>query len=1218
MNLSRRRRLDAGRTRPRRLLGDTIRHVDDASSGADPYLLGFATSKPSEAVMSRANLKHSAPSLEEQARLRDGESASGVLDAAMEAWLKRWTPSYGLDWAKNVESLAHEVKSALIEGSYEAADGAVGSLRARVCLAKPAKPVGGTLAPPAASDVSVVGSWLLRTCVKTHASLDLAVRIPQGLVTAKDYLNGRYWAKRASYLSAAAGVLVRAGMSVTECDHLEGDGRKSVLVVRRRSKSKRDVAVRVLFDVSPATFASLVHKLGPRSNCVRCSDGSDSIPTPRYNDAVLRECGTATRHVRMLHSTMTEAAFLGDAIVAIKAWLRQTANSPRPDGVSGFLASMLVLHVYRTTAARSAVELVRAILTLIIEWQTPLELALVGDENDDVFAGELPLLDDYAGAFDVVFVDRGARVNLAARVSSQALDELKIDAKVALKAVRLDAPPGAFEAAFPRRARPVWSRYDVVVRVPLYPIAMSRTEEAWAALPDTAALGEPLVDALGRRTQRIVATALDSRALAVRTGLESSLDGNDDGLPLAFAERELGVDDPRRSAVILGVRLRNDDEVFKAALRGPRRDETEKSQDFREFWGEKARLRRFRDGAVVEAVVWDKHEDDDIDWKRAIPERAVRFALARHEPARCSDAARRALSDDNERRTLARAQYEGAASAACSTAVYANGEAMVLAATAALDKLSAALRDAGTKPLRVETVSPAAPSLRYTAPAVARSDLLLPSRARRNNGAMNGLVTALDAVVRFEESAKWIAFSENDVAARAATRALVTRTAKALLDAPSLAADLRFVGLCPGTDGEGEDVGLFATAPHLRVLYAGFAFRLVPYAPGRRKDDDDDSAPAAKKRRVNKDRPRSFRLSNLAREPLALRELAFVHHSLVRALAARHAAFAPTVRLVSRWLHAQLLSDHISHEALEVLVVAVFSSIDADDAHGCGHEPPASAVNGFLRTLRLLWSRDWDQRPLHVDLRRAAADDDARPPLASKVTEPPYAFPLIASYFDDERGEATSRFLRLDVAPELPVFRLVQAAARESERRLGASILAADPSTDDPGVVDAMIGRSGGAATKRSFDAWFTIRKDVVSRGTLRVDDPATARAARAAGPKACRVRETTFANINGPADPRTDAPRALIGADPVSVFVDDIRDAFGHLALVFYNSLEPTVVGLAWRPCRPTPFAAFRSAYSQPDETGDAVRLTPNFPEILHDCAKLGTHVVDQIMTRG
>lgn len=1172
--------------------------------------------------MPRANdLKYSAPSLEEQARLRDGESSSGVLDAAVESWLKRWTPNYGLEWAKNVESLAHEVKSALIEGRYEAADGPVASLRARVCLAKPAKPVGGTLAAPSANDVSVVGSWLLRTCVKAHASLDLAVRIPEGLLTAKDYLNGRYWAKRALYLSAAANVLVRAGMSVTECDHLEGDGRKPVLVARQRSKSKRDVAVRVLFDVSPATFASVAHKLGPRSNCVRGPDGSDSTPTPRYNDALLRECGTATRHVRMLHATMTDAAFLGDAIVAIKAWLRQTSNSPRPDGMSGFLASMLVLHVYRTTTARSAVELVRGFLALIVDWQKPLELALVGDENDDVFAGEPPLLDDYVGAFDVVFLDRGARVNLAGRVSSQALDELKNDAKVALKAVRLDAAPGTFEAAFPRRVRPVWARYDVVVRVPVYPVATLPTEEAWAALPDAAALGEPLVEALGRRTQRIVATALESRALAVRAGLESSLDAGDDGLPLAFAEREPGVDDLRRRVVILGVRLRSDDEVFKVALRGPRREEADKSREFREFWGEKAQLRRFRDGAVVEAVVWDKHEGDGNDWKRAIPERAVRFALGRHEPARCSDAARRALSDDDERRTLARAHYEGAAAAACSAAVLADGEATVLAATAALDKLSAALRDAVTKPLRVEAISPAAPSLRYTAPAVVHSDLLLPARARRNNGSMNGLVTALDAVVRFEESAKWIAFGESDVAARAATRALVTRTAKALLDAPSLAADLRFVGLCPGADGEGDDVGLFATAPHLRVLYAGFAFRLVPYAPGRRKDDDDASAPAAKKRRVNKDRARSFRLANLAREPLALRELAFVHHSLVRALAARHAAFAPTVRLVSRWLHAQLLSDHISHEALEVLVVAVFSSIEADDAHGCGHQPPASAVNGFLRTLRLLWSRDWDERPLRVDLRRAAADDDAQPPSASKSTKTPYAFPLIASYFDDERSDATSRFLRLDVAPELPVFRLVQAAARDAERRLGASVLAADPATDDSSLVDAIIGRGGGAATKRSLDAWFTIRKDIVSRGMLRLDDPAAARAARAAGPKACRVRETTFANINGPADPRADAPRALIGADPVAGFVDDIRDAFGHLALVFYNSLEPTVVGLAWRPSRPTPFAAFRSAYSQPDDddkNGDSLCLTPNFPEILHDCAKLGTHVVDQLVTRG
>ena len=30
------------------------------------------------------------------------------------------------------------------------------------------------------------------------------------------------------------------------------------------------------------------------------------------------------------------------------------------------------------------------------------------------------------------------------------------------------------------------------------------------------------------------------------------------------------------------------------------------SKKFRQFWGEKSELRRFRDGAIVEAVVWDE------------------------------------------------------------------------------------------------------------------------------------------------------------------------------------------------------------------------------------------------------------------------------------------------------------------------------------------------------------------------------------------------------------------------------------------------------------------------------------------------------------------------------------------------------------------------------------------------------------------------------------
>lgn len=46
--------------------------------------------------------------------------------------------------------------------------------------------------------------------------------------------------------------------------------------------------------------------------------------------------------------------------------------------------------------------------------------------------------------------------------------------------------------------------------------------------------------------------------------------------------------------------------------------------DFRTFWGEKSELRRFQDGTICEAVVW---EASTVCQKRLIPEQIVRHLL---------------------------------------------------------------------------------------------------------------------------------------------------------------------------------------------------------------------------------------------------------------------------------------------------------------------------------------------------------------------------------------------------------------------------------------------------------------------------------------------------------------------------------------------------------------------------------------------------------------
>lgn len=49
------------------------------------------------------------------------------------------------------------------------------------------------------------------------------------------------------------------------------------------------------------------------------------------------------------------------------------------------------------------------------------------------------------------------------------------------------------------------------------------------------------------------------------------------------------------------------------------------------------------------------------------------------------------------------------------------------------------------------------------------------------------------------------------------------------------------------------------------------------------------------------------------------------HHALVAAAVDQHAALASTVRVLARWLGAQLLSNHVCQEAAELLAVAAFS-----------------------------------------------------------------------------------------------------------------------------------------------------------------------------------------------------------------------------------------------------------------------------------------------------
>eukprot|EP01065_Artemidia_motanka_P036309 TRINITY_DN4421_c0_g1_i1.p1 TRINITY_DN4421_c0_g1~~TRINITY_DN4421_c0_g1_i1.p1 ORF type:complete len:1057 (+),score=384.38 TRINITY_DN4421_c0_g1_i1:68-3238(+) len=106
-------------------------------------------------------------------------------------------------------------------------------------------------------------------------------------------------------------------------------------------------------------------------------------------------------------------------------------------------------------------------------------------------------------------------------------------------------------------------------------------------------------------------------------------------------------------------------------------------------------------------------------------------------------------------------------------------------------------------------------------------------------------------------------------------------------------------------------------------------------------------------------------LGHEARSALLERQLSLVpqHSQMVHAYALRSSSYALACRLLKRWAGAHLLHGFIGDETFELLTAAVYASAS----------PPGGAVPGFIRTLALIESWDWDDVPLVVP---SATEDD--------------------------------------------------------------------------------------------------------------------------------------------------------------------------------------------------------------------------------------------------
>src|ERR1700759_141710 len=121
--------------------------------------------------------------------------------------------------------------------------------------------------------MNVVGSYALGTMVRNDSQLclDFVVTMPRSIFQEKDYLNYRYFVKRAYYLSCIASAIKLEGKEKFEVqfDYLNGNQLLPILVLRPLAKtgSLSKWRIQLLLATQRGMFPE--NRLFPNKNCIR-------------------------------------------------------------------------------------------------------------------------------------------------------------------------------------------------------------------------------------------------------------------------------------------------------------------------------------------------------------------------------------------------------------------------------------------------------------------------------------------------------------------------------------------------------------------------------------------------------------------------------------------------------------------------------------------------------------------------------------------------------------------------------------------------------------------------------------------------------------------------------------------------------------------------------------------------------------------------------------
>jgi U3 small nucleolar RNA-associated protein 22 len=409
----------------------------------------------------------------------------------------------------------------------------------------------------------------------------------------------------------------------------------------------------------------------------------------------------------------------------------------------------------------------------------------------------------------------------------------------------------------------------------------------------------------------------------------------------------------------------NPEHASRLVDQGPAADDPDPShaEQFRDFWGEKAELRRFKDGRIIESVVWDVKTSDE---RAHVPSMVVQYLLGRHFGV-IVDAIQtwQTAFDSTLRLPESVAMlHQGSA----------NGSSGFKGAMTAFDQLVMGLKALDDElPLSLVNVSPVSEYLRYTS---VFSPVALPPRLGASMPQCWSYFPAMEIILEFEKSGRW---PDDLRAIQKIKLALFERVASALMNSKE--------GLkATVVVGDAVVYSDIQDQSRLEIVTAeGWAFsaRIWHDREATLLDRIIDNKPqfSIASQKPDEDRSKERQEALEAKTSYTRRFIhAPRHHRAIASLCHRFSAYAGTVRLVKRWLASHwLLHGHVREEVVEIICAAFFVGDGRiPEAGNVGEERatvPGSKERGFATVVEFLKDWTWEDR-LFVPLYSSSENGD--------------------------------------------------------------------------------------------------------------------------------------------------------------------------------------------------------------------------------------------------